>query len=83
MEAASTLSVQTKVLGVRLCDDHLEALLDKVVDCPTILCKIPGRKTLVRAVEEGEEIPRLHDLRNLLPLILCGVNTRRIVSAGV
>lgn len=83
VEAAGALAIQTKVLGVRLCDQELEALLDEVADGPVIGVQRAGGEALVCAVEEGELLPLLHDGGNLFPLVLSGVDARGVVCAGV
>ena len=83
VEAAGTLTVQAEVLCVRLGNAELKALLDKVSDRPAISRKISRGEPLVGRVEEGKVLLRPDDLRDLLPLVLCGVDTRRVMSAGV
>lgn len=83
MEAACTLAVQTEVLGVALSDHELETLLNKVADGPSISRQASRSKPLVCAVEEWEVLFPLHNLCNLLPLLLRRIDTRRVVRAGV
>jgi hypothetical protein len=83
VEAACTLAVETEVLGVGLCDEELEALLDEVTDGPVVCAERSGGEALVGAVEEGELLPLLHYRGNLLPLILGRIHTCGVVCAGV
>ena len=83
MEAACALTVETKVLGVRLCHEELEALLDEVADGPVVCAERARSEALVGAVEEGELLPLLHDGSDLLPLFLRWVNACGVVCASV
>lgn len=83
VEAASTLAIETEVLCVTLSDEHLEALLDKVTNGPSILIQITRCETLVCAIEEGELRLALHERSNLLPLVLSRINTCGVVCASV
>ena len=83
MEAACTLTVQTKVLGVGLCYKKLEALFDKVADGPVVGAEGARSETLVSTVEERELLSLLHHRGNLLPLILRRVDTSGVVCAGM
>lgn len=83
MEAACALAVETKVLGVGLCDEELEALLDEVADGPVVCAEGARSEALVGAVEEGELLPLLHDSCDLLPLFLCRINACGVVCASV
>lgn len=83
MEAACTLTVEAKVLGVGLCNEELEALLDKVADSPVVCGQGARGEALVSTVEEGELLPLLHHGGNLLPLLLSGVYACGVVCAGV
>lgn len=83
VEGTSTLTIETKVLGETLSDEELEALLDEVIDSPSILSKVTRGKTLVSAVEEGEVVLLAHKGSNLLPLLLSGINTSGVVRASM
>ncbi len=83
MEAASSLTIQTEVLGKGLSNTKLEALLNEVPNSPGILGKIARRETLVCTVEEGEVRLLLQNSSQFLPLFLCRVDTGWIVSACV
>lgn len=71
------------VLGERLAEGNVVALLDKVADSEGILVGVTAGKALVGHVEEGEVALLLDDIRDLLPLLLTGVNTSGVVGAGV
>lgn len=83
VERTRALTVQTKVLRKRLRNAQLKALLDEVADRPGVADQIAGREALVGSVEEGELAALAHDGRDLLPLVLRGVNACGIVCAGV
>lgn len=80
---ARALAVEPEVLGEGLGDDHFEALVDEVADGPGIADQIPGGKTLVGAVKEGEVVALAHDGGNALPLVLGRVDAGRVMSAGM
>lgn len=71
------------VLGERLAEENLVALLDEVADSEGITVGITAGKALVGHVEEGNVAEFLEDLGELSPLVLAGVNTGGVVSAGV
>ena len=83
MEGARALAVETKVLGEGLGDAQLEALIDEVADGPGVADEITGCETLVGAVEEGEVVTLAHGHGDVLPLFLGGIDTGRIMSAGM
>lgn len=83
MEAASSLTIQTKVLGEALADNGLESLLDEVTDSSGILGQVTGSKTLVSAVKEGEVLLLSNNDGKFLPLIERRVNSSGVVSARV
>lgn len=83
VEAASTLTVETKVLGETLRNDKLEALLDEVANRGSIASKAATGEALVGAVEEGEVVLAADDGGKLLPLLKCRVDTGRVVGARV
>jgi hypothetical protein len=59
------------------------ALLDEVADSEGILVDVTAGEALVGHVEEGEVVLLLHNLGDLLPLLLGRVNASGVVSAGV
>lgn len=59
------------------------ALLDKVTDSEGVLVGVATGKALVGHVEERKVILLLDDIRDLLPLLLAGVDTSRVVSTSV
>ena len=83
MESARALAVETEVLGEGLGDAQLEALFDEVADGPGVADEITGCEALVGAVEEGEVVALAHGHGDVLPLFLGGVDTGRIMSAGM
>lgn len=83
MEAARPLTVQAEVFGERLGNYELESLLHKVANGPGIAVQIARSEALVSTVEKREVLFGLHDLGNLAPLALRGVNTGGIVCTSV
>ena len=78
VKAASTLSIQPKILCKGLSNTHLKPSVGKVPDGPSVVIKVPGGKTLICAIKEWE-MPLLgKDLGNLDPLL-----TGRIDTCGV
>ena len=59
------------------------ALLDEVTGSKGILVSVTAGEALVGHVEEGEVALLLHDIADLAPLVLGGVNTGRVVGTGV
>jgi len=83
MEHTGALSIEAEVLGEGLSDTQLEALLDEIADCPSVVIEIAGSEALVCAVEEREEVFALHDLGEGDPLVAGGVDAGGIVCACV
>lgn len=83
MQGTDTLAVEAKVLGKRLADKKLEALGNEVADGPGVVLEVAGGKALVGAVKERVEAALFANPGNLAPLVLCGINARRVVSTGV
>lgn len=71
-----SLTVESKVFGVRLGTEQLEALRDEVTNGPSVLVWISTGETLVGRVKEGEQFLALDNLGNLDPLVLGGVTKR-------
>lgn len=71
------------VLGETLAQSNVVALLDEVARGKGILVSVTAGKALVGHVEEGKVTLLLHDIADLAPLLLGGVNTGRVVSASV
>lgn len=82
-EGTNTLTVETHVLGERLAEGNLLALLDEVADGKGVGVGVAAGEALVGHVEEGEVAVSLDDLADLLPLLLGGVDAGRVVGAGV
>lgn len=82
-EGTNALTVETHVLGKRLAEGNLEALLDKVSDGVSVAGNVARGKALVGHVEEGEVALLLEDLSNGSPLLWGGINTGGVVGAGV
>ena len=59
------------------------ALLDEVAGSESILVSVTAGKALVGHVEESKVALLLHDIADLAPLVLGGVNTSRVVGTGV
>lgn len=58
-------------------------LLDEVSRGKSITVRVTTGKALVGHIEESEVALLLHDIANLAPLILGGINTGGVVSTGV
>ena len=58
-------------------------MLDEVSKRPGVLGQIPGRETLIRAVEEGEVGFLLQHRGDFFPLVLGEVDACGVVGAGV
>ena len=71
------------VLGKGLAQSNVVALLDEVTGSKSILVSVTAGEALVGHVEEGEVALLLHDIADLAPLVLGGVNTGRVVGTGV
>ena len=59
------------------------SFLDKVPQRKGIKVRITARKALISHVKEGIVITFLDSFGNGLPLLLCGIDTSRVVCAGV
>lgn len=82
-EGTDTLTVQTHVLGERLAESDVVALLDEVAGSESILVSVTAGKALVGHVEEGEVVLLLHNIADLAPLGLGRVDTSGVVGASV
>lgn len=82
-EGTSTLTVETHVLGKRLGQAGVVALLDKVAQCKGILVGVTAGEALVGHVEEDIVVTSLDGSLDCLPLFGSGVDTGRVVGAGV
>lgn len=82
-EVAGTLAVETHVFSKGLGECDLMTLSNKVAEGESITGSVARRKALVSHIEEGEELPFLHDVGDNSPLLGCGINTSRVVSTGM
>lgn len=82
-ESTNTFTVETHVLGERLCESDLVALFDEVSDGEGVTSGIARGETLVGHVEEREEFPLFYDIGNFFPLGLSRVHTGWIVGTCV
>lgn len=71
------------VLGERLAESNLVALLNEVPDSKGVLITVTAGKALVGHVEESEVTTLLADIGDLLPLLRGRVDTSGVVCAGV
>ena len=71
------------VLRETLRKARLVTFLDKVPQRKGIVVRITARKTLIGHIEEGIVASFLDGIGNGLPLLLRGVDSRRVVRAGV
>lgn len=79
----TALTVESHVFGEGLSDQCFVTLLDKVSDSPGIEIRIAAGKPYVRRIKEGKQMTHLHNFRNLLPLLHCGIQARGIVARGL
>jgi len=82
-ESTDALAVQAHVLGERLGQTDVVALLNEVAHREGILVDVAAGEALIGHVEEGEVALLLHGGLDLLPLLRSRVDTSRIVGAGV
>jgi hypothetical protein len=83
VQSASAFTVETHNLGKGLSDDHFEATGNEVAETVGVVVEAAGGETLVGRVEEGVELVLLANISDHGPLLLGGVHTGGIVSAGV
>ena len=81
--ATASLSVKTKVLGKGLGEGEGVALLSEVTNGPSVALHITGGEALVGAIEDDVVVLGLDGVRDLLPVVLGGVDTSGVVGAGV
>ena len=80
---ADALAVQAHVLREGLCERDLMSVFNKDSDRLRITFTIARGEALVRHVEEGEVILRLHDFGNFAPLLRRRIDASRIVRTRV
>lgn len=83
VDGTNALTIETKVLGEGLGDQGAVALGNEVANGPDIALRVARGKSLVGHIEEDEVSLLLTDLRDLLPLLLGGINSSGVVSADV
>lgn len=66
-----------------LTHQHGHTFLDEPPHRPRVLVQISAREALVRTVEERVVVLLQQDVADLLPLLLCGVDARRVVCTRV
>jgi hypothetical protein len=79
----SSLNETYHVLGETLAQSDVVALGNEVARSKGISVSVTAGEALVGHVEESEVTLRLHDIADLAPLGLGGVNTGGVVSTGV
>ena len=82
-ESADTFAVETHILREGLGQSDLVTLLDEVTDGERVVRGVSRSETLIRHVEEWEELLLLDEVRNFLPLGRGGVHTSGVMGAGV
>lgn len=83
MHKAPGANATHHVLGERLAEGNVVALLHEVTDGKSILIGVTTGEALVGHVEEGEVALLLNDIGDLPPLLRGGVNASGVVGAGV
>lgn len=71
------------VLSEALAQSDVVSILDKVPRGKSVAVRVAASKALVGHVEKGKVALLLHLAADLAPLILRGINTSRVVRAGV
>lgn len=95
MQRPHSLTVKPRILRKALCfllatfppannqpnlaHKHRYTLLHKIPHSPRIFVQVPTRKSLVCTIKERIVLFLFHQPRNLLPLLRCRINPRRIV----
>jgi hypothetical protein len=82
-EETGSLSVDTEVLGEGLEEHNVISVFLEQSERVSISLEVTGGKALVSGIETGEKVLSLDDFEDLLPLLLVGVNTGRVVRADV
>ena len=82
-ESTDTFAVETHILREGLGQSDLVTLLDEVADGERVVCGVSGGETLIRHVEEREELLLLDEVRDFLPLGRSGIYTSGVVGTGV
>ena len=82
-ESTDTFAVETHVLREGLGQSDLMALLNEMTDGEGVVGGVSRGETLIRHVEEGEELLLPDEVRDLLPLGGGGVDTGGVMCTGV
>lgn len=82
-ESTSTLTVETHVLGERLGQARVVALLNKVAQREGVLVGVTASEALVGHIEEDVVVALLDGGLNSLPLLRGRIDTSRVVGTGV
>lgn len=82
-ESTDTFAVETHILREGLGQSDLVTLLDEVTDSERVVGGVSRSETLIRHVEEREELLLLHEIRDFPPLGGGGVYTSGVVGAGM
>ena len=80
MQGAAALPIQCQVLAEALAHQHLKVHRSEVANSVGVFVE-PITQTLICDVEQGDVLSLLHSYRNLVPLLLCGISSRRVVAA--
>ena len=80
---SDTLSIEAHVLGERLCQCDLVSFRDEMAHRKSITRSRARRETLVGHVKEWKELLVIDDLGYFTPLVLCRVDSSRIMCASV
>mmetsp|Transcript_27318 Transcript_27318/g.43790 ORF Transcript_27318/g.43790 Transcript_27318/m.43790 type:complete len:290 (+) Transcript_27318:45-914(+) len=83
VQHANAFTVEAQVLRKGLAHEELKPKRLKEADSIGVLDQAAGSIALVGAVHEREQTLPLHQLRNLVPLLICRINASRVVGAGV
>jgi hypothetical protein len=83
VKGADSLTVETEIFGETLGDHEVKAVFLPDVHRESIFSEVSSGITLVGAVEEGVESSLFKEDCELFPLFGGGVDSSRVVGAGV
>lgn len=82
-QASCALSVETKVFREWLRKHHSIVILGQLLQRISIFSEVIATESLVRRVKEYKMFFLFDDVKNLFPLLLGWINSRRILTAGL
>lgn len=82
MQGPNAILVEPEVFRKGVADEEFQSILRKGTDSEGII-EPTGGKSLIRKVEDGEEVSSLADFGDGFPFLLVGIDSGGIVAAGV